>query len=82
MPKLVSADTIRQYLVDHMEEHCRRFDMSLTHLGKLVMNDSHIAHDIVDGKNITLGTYDKFIKWMEEHSEDGAYEYMKKKRPV
>jgi hypothetical protein len=63
----MTDDDIRRILLDRADRYCALTGTTRTSLGLAVLNDGSALADIKDGRDIRLGTYRKFMAWLDRH---------------
>lgn len=56
---------LRQAIVDRAFEYSRLTGMGLAVIGREAVGDVNFVSQVQNGRNFTIGTYDKFMKYLD-----------------
>lgn len=61
----LSAETIRQKLVERAEDFSRKHDVSFSAIGMAALKDSKFLAEVKTGRNFTIRSYQAVMDWMD-----------------
>lgn len=61
----LSAETIRQSLLDRADAFAAKHDVSLSFIGMEALKDSKFIAEVRNGRNFTIRSYQAVIDWMD-----------------
>lgn len=62
----ISADLIRQNLLERAEAFSARSGWKLSRIGEEAIRDSKFLPKVRDGANFTVATYQRVLDWLDE----------------
>lgn len=65
-PVEITADAVRQHLLDRVQAYRDRTPMSLSAISMAAVQDSKFLANVAKGDNFTLKTYQRVIDWLDE----------------
>lgn len=61
----LSADTIRQKLIERAEAFAAKHRVSLSYIGVEALKDSKFLAEVKNGRNFTIRSYQAVMDWMD-----------------
>lgn len=65
-PDTLSADQVRQYLLDRAETYIKAHRSSLSFISQQAVADSKFLANVKNGQNFTIRNYQRVIDWLDE----------------
>lgn len=69
---LISADAIRQTLVDRAQAYADRHKVTLSYISKEAVKDNKFLADVKKGRNFTLESYQRVMDWLDNADRETA----------
>lgn len=64
-PTEITAEAVRQNLMNRAKTHCETHGTSLSAIGKAAISDDRFLARVAAGGNFTLDTYQRVIDWLD-----------------
>ena len=77
-PDYPYADRLRNRVLRRAQAFARESGMPLSMIGKRAINDPALVHSLANGRNLTLRTYERVMRWLDTH-QSKFYERQKRK---
>lgn len=61
-----------RHLIDLANRYCAATGKTRIALSKRVFNDGKVLDNLVDGKDITIGRFERAMRWFSENWPEGA----------
>lgn len=64
----ITSEQIRNHMLARARQHCEENGIALSTLSLRAVNDSKFLAKVEKGRGFTVGTYQRVIDWLDEHS--------------